>query len=223
MILGKENNDIRCVGVMIPQVFEQAKGGDRIYSIYTRMLRDRLIFLTGEVNEDTAESIVAQMLFLESENPERDIYLYINSPGGSVSDGMAIYDTMQYIRPDVCTLCLGQACSMASLLLAAGAPGKRYALPHSTVMIHQPMSGFSGQATDLMIRAKEIERVKTSLNQIISAHTGKSAQQVREDTERDNFFTAEQALEYGLIDRVISSRAEMPFDDEKGAKDGEGK
>ncbi len=208
MIFEKNNNEIRD-SMLVPHIVEHAKGGDRLYDLYSRMLRDRLIFLTGEITPLSAELTVAQMMYLESEDPDADIYFYINSPGGSVSAGMAIYDTMQYIKPDVCTLCLGEACSMASLLLAAGAPGKRYALPHAYVMIHQPMSGFSGQATDLMIRAKEIERVKTSLIQVFSAHTGQSEKQVRSDTERDNYFTAEAAKEYGLIDRVIANRGDL--------------
>ena len=193
---------------LVPMVVEQTSRGERAYDIYSRLLKERVIFLVGPVNDAVANVIVAQMLFLEAENPEKDISLYINSPGGVVTAGMAIYDTMQYIRPDVSTICVGQAASMGALLLAAGAKGKRYALPNSRVMIHQPLGGFQGQATDIEIHAREILSLKQRLNEILSRHTGQSLDTIAEDTERDNFKSADAAREYGLVDEVIERRAE---------------
>jgi len=192
---------------LIPMVIEQSGRGERAYDIYSRLLKERVIFLVGPVDENTANLIVAQMLFLESENPDKDINLYINSPGGSITAGMAIYDTMQFIKPDVSTLCVGMAASMGAFLLAAGAKGKRFALPNSTVMIHQPSGGFQGQATDIEIHAKFILNLKHRLNVALSQLTGKSVEQVQADTERDNFLTAEQAQGYGLIDKILQKRA----------------
>lgn len=194
---------------LVPMVVEQTGRGERSYDIFSRLLKDRIVFLTGEVNDQMADLVVAQLLFLESEDPDKDIYLYINSPGGAVTAGLAIYDTMQYIKPDVCTLCLGQACSMGSFLLTGGARGKRYALPHASIMIHQPLGGFKGQASDIMIHANEIQRVKKTLNGILSEHTGKPLAEVERDTDRDNFLTASEALEYGIIDKVIENRAQL--------------
>lgn len=194
---------------LVPMVVEQTGRGERSYDIFSRLLKDRIVFLTGEVNDQMADLVVAQLLFLESEDPDKDIYLYINSPGGAVTAGLAIYDTMQYIKPDVSTLCLGQACSMGSFLLTGGARGKRYALPHASIMIHQPLGGFKGQASDIMIHANEIQRVKKTLNGILSEHTGKPLAEVERDTDRDNFLTASEALEYGIIDKVIENRAQL--------------
>ena len=188
---------------LVPYVIEQTSRGERSYDIYSRLLKERIIFLGEEVNEVTASLIVAQMLFLEAEDPEKDIQFYINSPGGSVTAGMAIYDTMQYIKPDVSTICIGSAASMGALLLTAGAKGKRYALPYARVMIHQPLGGAQGQATDIQIQAKEILRMKESLNGILASHTGQPLERVCQDTERDYFMSSEQALEYGIIDSVI--------------------
>ena len=188
---------------LVPYVIEQTSHGERSYDIYSRLLKERIIFLGEEVNDTTASLIVSQLLFLESEDPEKDISLYIMSPGGSVTAGMAIYDTMQYIRPDVSTICVGMAASMASVLLAAGAKGKRYALPHSRVMIHQPLGGAQGQATDIEIHAREILRIREEMNQILASHTGQTPEQIRLDTERDHFMTAEEAAKYGLIDQVV--------------------
>ena len=188
-----------------PIVVEQTSKGERSYDIYSRLLKDRIIFVTGEIEDHMANLIVAQLLFLESEDPDKDIHLYINSPGGSVSAGLAIYDTMQYIRPDVSTICVGMAASMASILLAAGAKGKRFALPHSRVMIHQPLGGAQGQATDIEIHAREILRVREEMNQILAAHTGKDPETIKLDTERDHYLTADEALSYGLIDQVVAS------------------
>ena len=190
-------------------VIEQTGRGERSFDIYSRLLKDRVIFLTGEVEDHMADLIVAQLLFLESDDPDKDIYLYINSPGGVVTAGMAIYDTMQYIRPDVATVCLGQACSMGSFLLSGGAKGKRYALPHARIMIHQPLGGFKGQASDIMIHARETERIKTIMNTLLARHTGKSLAEIEAACDRDNFMSAEEALNFGLIDRVITSRAEV--------------
>ena len=190
----------------VPYVIEQTGKGERSYDIYSRLLKDRIIFLGNQVDDHIANLIVAQMLFLESDDPEKDIYLYINSPGGSVSAGLAIYDTMQYIRADVATVCVGQAASMGALLLSGGAAGKRYALPHARIMIHQPLGGFSGQASDVEIHAKEMLRVKEEVNRILSHHSGKSMKQIVEDTDRDNFMTSEQAKEYGIIDEVYVRR-----------------
>ncbi|MES2832979.1 MAG: ATP-dependent Clp endopeptidase proteolytic subunit ClpP [Pseudomonadota bacterium] len=192
---------------MVPMVIEQSGRGERAYDIYSRLLKERVIFLVGPVNDHSANLIVAQMLFLESENPDKDISLYINSPGGSVSAGMAIYDTMQFIKPDVSTLCTGLAASMGAFLLAAGAKGKRFSLPNSRIMIHQPSGGAQGQATDIEIQAKEILYLRGRLNGILAENTGKSIEQVGLDTERDNFMSAEAAAEYGMIDKVLATRA----------------
>jgi ATP-dependent Clp protease, protease subunit len=194
---------------LIPMVIEQSGRGERAYDIYSRLLKERVVFLVGVVNEMTANLIVAQLLFLESENPEKDISFYINSPGGSVSAGLAIYDTMQFIKPSVSTLCVGQAASMGAFLLAAGAKGKRFALPNSRVMIHQPMGGFQGQATDIEIHAKEILYLRQRLNEILAKHTGQDIKTIERDTERDNFFGADEATKYGLVDKVLVSRAEV--------------
>lgn len=188
----------------VPMVVEQSGQGERAYDIYSRLLKDRIIFLGGEVEDNMANTIVAQLLFLEAEDPDKDIYLYINSPGGVVTAGMAIYDTMQYIKPDVATICIGQAASMGSLLLTAGAKGKRFALPNARIMIHQPLGGARGQSTDVQIQAKELLRTRHMLNEILSERTGKSMEQVENDTERDNFMSASEAVEYGLIDKVIT-------------------
>ena len=190
----------------LPFVIEQTGRGERSYDIYSRLLKERIIFLGTEVNDMVANLIIAQLLFLESEDPEKDIFLYINSPGGVVTAGMAIYDTMQYIRPDVCTGCVGQAASMGAVLLAGGAKGKRAALPHSRIMIHQPLGGFSGQASDVEIHAKEMLRIKQELTELLAHHTGKPVKQVREDSDRDFFMTSMQAKEYGLIDDVFEKR-----------------
>ena len=194
---------------MVPMVIEQSGRGERAYDIYSRLLKERVIFLVGVVNEMTANLVVAQLLFLESENPEKDISIYINSPGGSVSAGLAIYDTMQFIKPDVSTLCIGQAASMGALLLAAGAKDKRFALPNSRVMIHQPMGGFQGQATDIEIHAKEILYLRARLNEILARHTGQDIKTIERDTERDNFFGADDAVKYGLVDKLLTSRTEV--------------
>ena len=193
---------------MIPMVIEQSGRGERAYDIYSRLLKERVVFLVGPVTEVTANLIVAQLLFLESENPDKDVSFYINSPGGSVSAGLAIYDTMQFIKPDVSTLCIGQAASMGALLLAAGAKGKRFALPNSRIMIHQPMGGFSGQASDIEIHAKEILYLKGRLNEIMAKHSGQKIEAVDRDTDRDNFLSGEQAVNYGLVDKVLSRRTE---------------
>jgi ATP-dependent Clp protease protease subunit len=193
---------------LVPMVIEQSGRGERAYDIYSRLLKERVVFLVGVVNEVTANLIVAQLLFLESENPDKDISFYINSPGGSVSAGLAIYDTMQFVKPDVSTLCVGQAASMGSLLLAAGAHGKRFALPNSRVMIHQPMGGFQGQASDIEIHAKEILYLKARLNEILAKHTGQKIETIEKDTDRDNFLSATQSVSYGLVDKVLSSRTE---------------
>jgi ATP-dependent Clp protease protease subunit len=201
----KKTPDIQDLG-LIPMVIEQSGRGERAYDIYSRLLKERVVFLVGPVTEVTANLIVAQLLFLESENPDKDIFFYINSPGGSVSAGLAIYDTMQFIKPDVSTLCVGQAASMGSLLMAAGDKGKRYALPNSRVMIHQPMGGFQGQASDIEIHAKEILYLRGRLNEILAKHTGKSVEVIARDTERDFFMSAEEAVKYGIVDRVLISR-----------------
>jgi len=191
---------------LVPMVVEQTARGERSYDIYSRLLKERVIFLVGPVEDQMANLVVAQLLFLESENPDKDIYLYINSPGGSVTAGLAIYDTMQFIRPDVSTLCIGQAASMGALLLAGGEAGKRFCLSHSRTMIHQPLGGYQGQATDIEIHAKEILLVRERLNQILVKHTGQPVETIQQDTERDNFMSAEEAVEYGLIDDVIKER-----------------
>ncbi|MDO9244824.1 MAG: ATP-dependent Clp endopeptidase proteolytic subunit ClpP [Rhodocyclaceae bacterium] len=194
---------------MVPMVIETSGRGERAYDIFSRLLKERVIFLVGPVNDMTANLVVAQLLFLESENPDKDIYLYINSPGGAVTAGMAIYDTMQFIKPDVSTLCIGQAASMGAFLLAAGAPGKRYCLPNSRVMIHQPMGGFQGQASDIEIHAKEILYLKQRLNEMLAKHTGQPIERIERDTDRDNFLSAEAAVEYGLTDKVLTSRGDV--------------
>ncbi|MEO5365416.1 MAG: ATP-dependent Clp endopeptidase proteolytic subunit ClpP [Magnetococcus sp. WYHC-3] len=191
---------------LVPMVVETTNRGERAYDIYSRLLKERVIFLVGQVHDDMANLVVAQLLFLESENPEKDIHLYINSPGGSVTAGLAIYDTMQFIRPDVSTLCLGQASSMGALLLAAGAAGKRLVLPNSRVMIHQPLGGYQGQATEVEIHAREMLRVRERLNDILVRHTGQSLERIRQDTERDYFLTAAEAVNYGLVDRMVTHR-----------------
>ncbi len=200
-------DDPRALG-LVPMVIEHSGRGERAYDIYSRLLKERVVFLVGPVNEVSANLIVAQMLFLESENPEKDISFYINSPGGSVSAGMAIYDTMQFIKPDVSTLCVGQAASMGAFLLGAGASKKRFALPNSRVMIHQPMGGFQGQASDIEIHAKEILYLRERLNQLLSKHTGQDVETIQRDTDRDNFLSAEEAVKYGLVDQVLVSRSE---------------
>jgi ATP-dependent Clp protease protease subunit len=193
----------------VPMVIEQSGRGERAYDIYSRLLRERVIFLVGPVDDMTANVIVAQLLFLEADNPDKDISLYINSPGGSVTAGMAIYDTMQFIKPDVSTLCIGQAASMGALLLAAGEKGKRFCLPNSRVMIHQPLGGFQGQASDIEIHAKEILFLKEKLNQILANHTGQTLKKIAADTDRDNFLSAEQSVDYGMVDQVISKRSQV--------------
>jgi ATP-dependent Clp protease protease subunit len=193
---------------LIPMVIEQSGRGERAYDIYSRLLKERVVFLVGPVNEMSANLIVAQLLFLESENPEKDISFYINSPGGSVSAGLAIYDTMQFVKPDVSTLCIGQAASMGAFLLAAGSKDKRFALPNSRVMIHQPMGGFQGQASDVEIHAREILYLRGRLNELMAKHTGKDVKTIEHDTDRDNFLSAEEAVKYGLVDKVLVSRAE---------------
>jgi ATP-dependent Clp protease protease subunit len=193
---------------LIPMVIEQSGRGERAYDIYSRLLKERVVFLVGPVTETTANLIVAQLLFLESENPDKDIFFYINSPGGSVSAGLAIYDTMQFIKPDVSTLCIGQAASMGAFLLAAGAKNKRFVLPNSRVMIHQPMGGFQGQASDIEIHAKEILYLRARLNELMAKHTGQPVATIEKDTDRDNFMSAEEAVGYGLVDKVLASRTE---------------
>ena len=190
---------------LVPMVVEQTSRGERSYDIFSRLLKERIIMLSGEVNDDTANLIVAQLLFLESEDPDKDIYLYINSPGGSITSGMAIYDTMQYIKCDVSTICIGMAASMGAFLLTCGAKGKRYALPNSEIMIHQPLGGFQGQATDFEIHAKRILKIKESLNKILSENTGKPLETIKADVERDNFMSADEAKAYGLVDEVIAT------------------
>lgn len=191
---------------LVPMVVEQTSRGERSYDIYSRLLKERLIFLTGPVDDYMANLVVAQLLFLESENPDKDIFLYINSPGGSVTAGMSIYDTMQYIKPDISTVCMGQACSMGAFLLAGGAKGKRYCLPNSRIMIHQPLGGFQGQASDIQIHAQEILTIKHKLNRLLSEHTGQSLDVIERDTDRDNFMSAQDAAEYGLVDSVMNKR-----------------
>jgi len=194
---------------LVPMVVEQSGRGERAYDIYSRLLKERVVFLVGPVNDVTANLIVAQLLFLESENPDKEISFYINSPGGSVAAGMAIYDTMQFIKSDVSTLCIGQAASMGSFLLAAGAKGKRYCLPNSRVMIHQPLGGFQGQASDIEIHAKEILYIRERLNGMLAKHTGQPVERIAKDTDRDNFMSAEAAVEYGIVDKVLTSRADV--------------
>ncbi len=191
---------------LVPMVVEQSSRGERAYDIYSRLLKERVIFIVGGIDDHTANLVVAQLLFLESDNPDKDVNLYINSPGGSVSAGLAVYDTMQFIRCDVSTMCVGQAASMGALLLAAGTKDKRYCLPHSRVMIHQPLGGFQGQASDIDIHAREILKIRAQLNEILASHTGQSVKKIGEDTERDNFMDPEQAMKYGLIDTVLDRR-----------------
>jgi ATP-dependent Clp protease, protease subunit len=203
---------------LVPIVVEQTSRGERSYDIYSRLLKDRIIFIGSAIEDHMANLIIAQLLFLESDEPEQDIYLYINSPGGQVSSGMAIYDTMQYIKPDVQTICIGQAASMGALLLTAGAPNKRFALPHSRIMIHQPSGGFQGQHTDIEIQAKEISKIRGILDGILAKHSGKTVSQVNKDTERDHFMTGEEAKSYGIIDNVISRREEAKSDNKNKKK-----
>ena len=198
----------------VPYVVEQSGNGERSYDIYSRLLKDRIIMLTGEINDTVASSVVAQLLFLESEDPDKDIYLYINSPGGVVTAGMAIYDTMQYIKPDVSTICVGQAASMGSLLLTAGAKGKRFALPNARILIHQPLGGARGQSTDIQIQAQEMQRTRDMINKVLADHTGQDLDKINTDTERDNFMSAEEAVTYGLVDKVIVRPEEKSDKDE---------
>ena len=201
--------DIKALN-LVPMVVEQTSRGERAYDIYSRLLKERVIFLVGPVEDHVANLIVAQLLFLESENPDKDIHFYVNSPGGSVSAGLAVYDTMQFIKPDVSTMCVGQAASMGALLLAGGAEGKRFCLPHSRVMIHQPLGGFQGQATDIDIHAREILKARERLNQILVKHTGQSIDKIQQDTERDKFMSSQEAKDYGLVDAVLSTRLSAP-------------
>ncbi|MFT7471785.1 MAG: ATP-dependent Clp protease protease subunit [Kiritimatiellia bacterium] len=202
------SNIIQPLAALVPMVVEQTARGERSYDIYSRLLKDRVIFMTGQVEDHMANLVVAQMLFLESENPDKDIHLYINSPGGSVTAGLSIYDTMQFIKPDVSTMCIGQAASMGAMLLAGGAKGKRLALPHSRMMIHQPSGGAQGQASDIEIQANEIIKLRLSLNVLLAEHTGKTVETIAKDTERDNFMSADEAQEYGLVDKVIQRRVD---------------
>jgi len=202
----QQSSDIQAAGGLVPMVIEQSARGERAYDIYSRLLKERVIFLVGPVEDYMANLVVAQLLFLEAENPDKDIHLYINSPGGSVTAGMSIYDTMQFIKPDVSTICIGQACSMGAFLLTAGAKGKRHCLPNSRVMIHQPLGGFQGQATDIQIHAHEILSIKGRLNELLAYHTGQDLETIQRDTERDNFMSAQRAAEYGLIDSVYDKR-----------------
>lgn len=200
----------QAAGGLVPMVVEQTARGERAFDIYSRLLKERVIFLVGQVEDYMANLVVAQLLFLESENPDKDIHLYINSPGGSVTAGMSIYDTMQFIKPDVSTMCIGQAASMGAILLTAGAKGKRYCLPNSRVMIHQPLGGFSGQASDFEIHAKEILAIREKLNKVLSHHTGQTLKKIQADTDRDNFLNATEAVSYGLIDAVLTDRTSLP-------------
>jgi len=208
---GQSFTDPQSLG-LVPMVIETTGRGERAFDIYSRLLKERVIFMVGQVEDHMANLIVAQLLYLESENPDKDIHLYVNSPGGAVTAGMAIYDTMQFIKPDVSTVCLGQAASMGALILAGGAAGKRYCLPHSRIMIHQPLGGFQGQATDIEIHAREILRVRERLNSILQKHTGQDLSTIENDTERDRFMEAEEAMEYGLIDKVIADRLDPEKD-----------
>ena len=205
MFYGSESGKRAPNMALVPMVVEQTSRGERSYDIFSRLLKERIIFLTGQVEDHMANLIVAQLLFLEAENPEKDIHLYINSPGGVITAGMSIYDTMQYIKPDVSTICMGQACSMGAFLLTAGAKDKRYCLPNSRVMIHQPLGGFQGQATDIEIHAQEIIKVKARMNQLMAKHTGQSLEKIESDTERDRFLSAEEAKNYGLVDSILTS------------------
>ncbi|GGJ88332.1 ATP-dependent Clp endopeptidase proteolytic subunit ClpP [Pseudomonas matsuisoli] len=198
--------EVQAAGGLVPMVVEQSARGERAYDIYSRLLKERVIFLVGQVEDYMANLVVAQLLFLEAENPDKDIHLYINSPGGSVTAGMSIYDTMQFIKPDVSTICIGQACSMGALLLAGGAAKKRYCLPHSRMMIHQPLGGFQGQASDIEIHAREILTIRERLNKILADHTGQPIDVIARDTDRDNFMSGDEAVKYGLVDQVLSQR-----------------
>ena len=211
------NSDIKALN-LVPMVVEQTPRGERAYDIYSRLLKERVIFLVGPVEDHVANLIVAQLLFLESENPDKDIHFYVNSPGGPVSAGLAVYDTMQFIKPDVSTMCVGQAASMGALLLAGGAAGKRFCLPHSRVMIHQPLGGYQGQATDIDIHAKEILKARERLNQILVTHTGQSIDKIQQDTERDKFMSSEEAKDYGLVDAVLSTRSSTPLPEDDASK-----
>ena len=210
-------SDIQALN-LVPMVVEQTPRGERAYDIYSRLLKERVIFLVGPVEDHVANLIVAQLLFLESENPDKDIHFYVNSPGGPVSAGLAVYDTMQFIRPDVSTMCVGQAASMGALLLAGGAAGKRFCLPHSRVMIHQPLGGYHGQATDIDIHAREILKARERLNQILVTHTGQSIDKIQQDTERDKFMSSEEAKDYGLVDAVLSTRSATPIPQDDASK-----
>ena len=208
MVNNNSNNALEATSLnLVPMVVEQTPRGERSYDIYSRLLKERVIFIVGQVEDHMANLVVAQLLFLESENPDKDISVYINSPGGSVTAGLAIYDTMQFIKPDISTLCIGQAASMGAVLLAAGTKGKRYSLPHARVMIHQPLGGYQGQASDIDIHAKEIMKIRQQLNQMLADHTGQSIDTIDKDTERDNFMGANEAAEYGLIDEVLGTRS----------------
>ena len=211
------DSDLKALN-LVPMVVEQTSRGERAYDIYSRLLKERVIFLVGPVEDQVANLIVAQLLFLESENPDKDIHFYVNSPGGSVSAGLAVYDTMQFIKPDVSTMCVGQAASMGALLLAGGAAGKRFCLPHSRVMIHQPLGGYHGQATDIDIHAKEILKARERLNQILVTHTGQSIDKIQQDTERDKFMSSEEAKDYGLVDAVLSTRSSTPIPQDDASK-----
>jgi ATP-dependent Clp protease protease subunit len=211
------NSDIKALN-LVPMVVEQTSRGERAYDIYSRLLKERVIFLVGPVEDHVANLIVAQLLFLESENPDKDIHFYVNSPGGPVSAGLAVYDTMQFIKPDVSTMCVGQAASMGALLLAGGAAGKRFCLPHSRVMIHQPLGGYQGQATDIDIHAREILKAREMLNQILVTHTGQSIDKIQQDTERDKFMSSEEAKDYGLVDAVLSTRSSTPLPEDDASK-----
>jgi ATP-dependent Clp protease protease subunit len=204
-----KNSEIKALN-LVPMVVEQTSRGERSYDIYSRLLKERVIFLVGPVEDNVANLVVAQLLFLESENPDKDVHLYINSPGGSVSAGLAIYDTMQFIKPDVSTMCVGQAASMGALLLAGGSPKKRFCLPHSRVMIHQPLGGFQGQAVDIDIHAREILKTREQLNKILAHHTGRSMEDIQQDTDRDRFMNSNEAKEYGIIDDVLKERKTLP-------------
>jgi ATP-dependent Clp protease protease subunit len=211
------NSDTQALN-LVPMVVEQTPRGERAYDIYSRLLKERVIFLVGPVEDHVANLIVAQLLFLESENPDKDIHFYVNSPGGPVSAGLAVYDTMQFIKPDVSTMCVGQAASMGALLLAGGAAGKRFCLPHSRVMIHQPLGGYQGQATDIDIHAREILKARERLNQILVTHTGQSIDKIQQDTERDKFMSSEEAKDYGLVDAVLSTRSSTPLPEDDASK-----
>ncbi|MGP1930297.1 MAG: ATP-dependent Clp endopeptidase proteolytic subunit ClpP [Arsenophonus sp. ET-YP4-MAG3] len=206
MLYNNNQDQFALLMTLVPMVIEQTSRGERSYDIYSRLLKERIIFLTGQIEDYMANLVVAQMLFLEAENPDKDIYLYINSPGGVVTAGMSIYDTMQFIKPDVSTICIGQACSMGAFLLTAGAKGKRYCLFNSRIMIHQPLGGFQGQASDIEIHAKEILKIKLRMNELMAKHTGKKIKEVENDTERDRFLSAEEAISYGLVDKIYTNR-----------------